>query len=37
VPENPIPQRKEGRCFFAGEDCLIKECFDVYKDLLGED
>ncbi|MCC6025531.1 MAG: hypothetical protein LM575_00995 [Caldimicrobium sp.] len=25
VPENPIPQRKEGRCFFAGEDCLIKK------------
>ncbi len=37
VPENPIPQRKEGRCFFADEECLIKECFDVYEDLLGED
>jgi len=37
VPENPIPQRKERRCFFADEDCLIKESFDVYGDLLSED
>ena len=37
VPENPIPQRKEGKCFFADEECLVSECFDVYEDLLDKD
>ncbi len=37
VPEKPIPQRKEGNCFFADQECLVKESFDVYEELLGED
>ncbi len=37
MPKDPVPQRKEGKCFFAERKCLVKECFEVYEDLLEED
>ncbi|MCS7149230.1 MAG: hypothetical protein N2Z40_01765 [Caldimicrobium sp.] len=37
LPERPIPQRKEGACHFPDKECLIKECMDIFEDLVEED
>ncbi|BAU23136.1 hypothetical protein THC_0745 [Caldimicrobium thiodismutans] len=37
LPEKPIPQRKEGNCHFPDKECLVKECFEVFEDLVEED
>ncbi len=37
LPEKPIPQRKEGGCHFPDKKCLVKECFEVFEDLVEEE
>lgn len=37
LPERPIPQRKEGGCHFPDKECLIKECLDIFEDLVEEE
>jgi hypothetical protein len=37
LPEKPIPQRKEGNCHFPDKKCLVKECFEVFEDLVEEE
>jgi len=37
LPEKPIPQRKEGGCHFPDKECLVKECFEIFEDLVEEE
>lgn len=37
LPEKPIPQRKEGGCYFPDKACLVKECFEIFEDAIEED
>lgn len=37
LPEKPIPQRKEGGCHFPDKECLVKECFEIFEDLIEEE
>jgi len=37
LPEKPIPQRKEGGCHFPDKTCLVKECEDIFEDLIEEE
>ncbi|MGB9761695.1 MAG: hypothetical protein ACP5KO_07895 [Caldimicrobium sp.] len=37
LPENPIPQRKVGGCHFPDKECLVKECYEIFEDLVEEE
>lgn len=37
LPEKPIPQRKEGGCHFPDKTCLVKECEEIFEDLIEEE
>lgn len=37
IPENPIPQRKVGACHFPDKECIVKECFEIFEDLIEEE
>lgn len=37
LPEKPIPQRKVGGCHFPDKECLIKECYEIFEDLVEEE
>ncbi|GEM_PF-1194475 len=37
LPEKPIPQRKVGDCHFPDKECLVKECFEIFEDLVEEE
>lgn len=37
LPENPIPQRKVGGCHFPDKECLVKECYEIFEELVEEE
>ncbi|MFN3504698.1 MAG: hypothetical protein ACK4Y7_00615 [Caldimicrobium sp.] len=36
LPANPIPQRKVGACHFPDEECIIKEAYDIFEEVIEE-